>query len=953
LPTLEELDALNAEPEAPPPVAAPSAAPSLAELDALNAAPESPVDAPAAPEGPVLDKSGRVYVRDETGALAGTVDQSELGRLPVGYSAAAKSDVQGALDAQEYGDVGSQVAAGAEGLAQGATLGLYGLGADAVAGPEYAAERAKREKYNPTTATAANVVGGVGAVMLSGGTGALAKGAAYAPAALANAVGETAAKAVVKKYGTGIMAKALAGAAEAAADGAVSQAFMEVAKRAPTVVEDPDKWGEQLAAGLGDVGTTALLSGGIGSILGGFGGVLSKGSKSIDEHIAARKAAQAVEAPTPAQLAAKGDWESAAGDLTATVKGPDGMDLLDADGAVQYQRPLVSSVVDPDDTRSQTMKLLENVRAAEGGFEEAQQAAVLDGVAAGNQLLKDLNYIDTKAGLAAKTAGTKALPDAQVGFRVDPSEAHQYIDDVVSGIDSLKSDVGEAALQSGGGATALAMVKKQAAHSRKKIAEYAETGNLGAMHDELAQFTRTAGQASGTRNKLAQGFLRDHYDHALKPYLADEASWGSMGARQKAINPTWSERIKRWQADQLQGFFIKKSGEAASDPFEQQAAFNGEAFGSFINSLGDVAQDQKEQTLRHALRSAVADATNRANAIGGPEAIARAASVTAAAAKMEDIITNMKRLAVAKVAGQRQLKRTAGSELLGATVGTALPGAGFALGVMSGLKVKLLKAAASHGESVQGGLDAAVAQLARGAKSALSAGESAVRVAQEAAPKAVVSLLSARKFSMAISQATKLSDPNSDESLNLTDDADALNEISPGLGDSYANTQRARAAFLSSKMPPAVAAGVFGEAPRMDPVTTRKLERYAAAAYEPTKALARIASGHGSQQDLEAIKTLYPAMYKDFQARASEQLSKLKKAPHYLERVRLARITGLAMDYSTDPGNAAKLQQLADSAAADAIAEQQRGQENPGKDYRPNDADSVYASRTDSIIDGE
>jgi hypothetical protein len=82
------------------------------------------------------------------------------------------------LEAEEYGDVGSQIGAGLEGVAQGATLGGYGAVAGAIS-DDYDAERRLRQQYNPSTALAGEVVGAVAPALLSGGTGALGTAARF------------------------------------------------------------------------------------------------------------------------------------------------------------------------------------------------------------------------------------------------------------------------------------------------------------------------------------------------------------------------------------------------------------------------------------------------------------------------------------------------------------------------------------------------------------------------------------------------------------------------------------------------------------------------------------------------------------------------------------------------------------------------------------------------------
>lgn len=185
----------------------------------------APEPAPATPQ-PTLSQDGRVYVVSRAGEL-GTIDQSELPTIgQQGFSLASQDDVAKQLEAEEYGDLGSQVGAGLEGVAQGATLGGYGAIASAI-DDEYGEDLRKRAEYNPKTALAGELVGAVAPALLSGGTGAVGTAARFIPSAVEANLGMKLAGALGSKaaaWGAGRAGQLGARVAATALEGAVDNA---------------------------------------------------------------------------------------------------------------------------------------------------------------------------------------------------------------------------------------------------------------------------------------------------------------------------------------------------------------------------------------------------------------------------------------------------------------------------------------------------------------------------------------------------------------------------------------------------------------------------------------------------------------------------------------------------------------------------------------------------------
>ena len=187
--------------------------------------------------------------------------------LAEGYKQASDSDVRAHADALEYGDVGSQIAAGLEGVAQGATMGAYGAVGGLIS-DDYDAERRKREQYNPGTALAGNVVGAVAPALLSGGVGSAAALARLTPAAQLARLSTRMGTVLTERMGATALGRIGAlvatGAGEAALDTTTRNVMDAVARG------DVEISAERMLEGAWDTAKAAALGGAIGGGLGGL-----------------------------------------------------------------------------------------------------------------------------------------------------------------------------------------------------------------------------------------------------------------------------------------------------------------------------------------------------------------------------------------------------------------------------------------------------------------------------------------------------------------------------------------------------------------------------------------------------------------------------------------------------------------------------------------------------------
>lgn len=907
--TLEELDSLN---DTAPiePGERPEGAPDLASLDALNTDPPAQTARPQ----PVYANDGTVYVRDTFTGRVGVVSPDKLGALGQGVQLATLDEIQADLDRREYGDLGSQVAAGLEGTAQGLTLGAYGLAAGAVS-PEYRQEMAKRAEYNPVTEGIGQAVGAIAPVVLSGGTGAVAKAAAYAPTALIERAGVAAGEAALARLGgqaAGVGARVAAKAVQGAVEGGLQNAGMATTAVLPQALQDPTKAAEHVLA----AGAEGLFIGGaMGTVLGGLGEGLGAAGRKLDARVAT---AEAEATERAAKQPASAVDETNFGQVTADLE----------------VKPLVSRELS-EPVRGVVQRFQDQAHAAET-FETAQQVGTRDVRKLMDVALKDLDQIDETASIAAK-----AQEIARLNNGYGRAIATDDIDNVVGRIsDELRvlrsaDGAGEAALQDSGGLSAVSKVQSAIKHAQGKYRKALADGNAGDAFMELDNLKRTLGKAARTQNTVAQPYLRAQYE-SLRSFLEDTSVWGELGDIQKAVNASWGERISRQMDQRVQGFFVR-SGEKAFDPFESLRLSNDRAIGSLLNQLGDAESEGTEEAFRLMLRSMAKDATNRAQAWGTGELRDKAVNIVRSVTEIERIMDSTALLRRDALAATRAASGSKVLDAASAIAGTFAPGVGFAVKVAGGFKQAAAQALAEAATGTEQRITKAAANLVRGA-------QRGVQTAGRVAPL-TTGALSEKKYQAAVQEATELSDPTSDASAALEARHTELAQVSPALADAYAQTTLARSQFIASKLPVQRSTAVFAPAPALDPGSERRLRRYVAAAYAPAAAIDRVAAGIGSPEDVETVRTLYPRMYGQFVEETKTRLQQSRKAPDPATRRRIHMATGIETDPTVNPKSVGLYQQIAQGGGGPPR------QTQPRSFRMPRDPNKQYGSRVDAIID--
>jgi hypothetical protein len=227
-------------------------------------------DSSPAPSQYLIDSIGQVqpvHPNDVAGAVA-------LGWVPASDSAIKKYQAE-----QKYGTTTGEIEAGLAGVARGATLGLsdVALTKSGLVNPE---TLKGLQEVNPTASGAGELTGTVAPLILSGGTSVIAKGSAsLAPNLIAKAgkaVGAFAEKAAAKSLGEStiarqVLSKSIQFGAAGATEGALYGTGHVVSESA---LGDPALAAE---SALSEIGLTAALMGGLGA----GGGALSKTIRSL------------------------------------------------------------------------------------------------------------------------------------------------------------------------------------------------------------------------------------------------------------------------------------------------------------------------------------------------------------------------------------------------------------------------------------------------------------------------------------------------------------------------------------------------------------------------------------------------------------------------------------------------------------------------------------------------
>lgn len=871
-----------------------------------------------------------------------------------GYTPESEYDAdqrKSALQA-EHGDLAGQLQTGAQGLARGLTVGLSDVGSAALTGgalalgngaPQLTAEARQRmaelgmrapdrksdfatgfdaahdfqnnlREANPGIAVGTEAAGALLPTVASGGL-------AYAPAALAERAGAAVAKRVAGAA-PGLARAGVAGAARGGVEGGLAGLTIG-ATRLHT-----DATPEEAAESIISAGTEGLLiGGGIGGILGTAGRALTGAGQRMDD--AAGLAARA-DAPTE-------------------VIGPGQRHPADIDGITLdlEARPLSAAQLPDTRVRGKFATLMERQHAAQGGFEQSVQDGTAAVRADFDGVLREINAVDEWAGIAAKRRANQL----NVGHPVATAEVDQLMGGLDANTQAFRARNSDAALAYDGGLNAFERVNAVMADSRAQIGAALQRGDIGEAYSQLDGMKRLIGRARGTRSGSVQDLMEGQYKQ-VQQFMEDESLWGELAQRQKVANAAWSNRISAGKDARLRSFTSRAGGNEnrAANEWDQLDLANSGQVHSLLSNVGDVRIADAEEAFRRNLRSMARDATERTKAWGSPELQQKAVGIVNGVKRIED---RMDALALQRrdmLVGQQQLKGTA-MQALGSVVGVVNPAAGFAIKGTVGMGRGLLGAVSDAGIGIRARVAQSAAQLVRGAGVVATVGATKAPVIAGSSG----GMLSQEQYQHALQESQALSQAGSPQTQQLIAQGAEMEREDPALADAYVSRQIQRADYIASKLPKMTSAAIFAPKPVLDPVTDRKLQRTVNAAYAPAAAIERIARLMGTPEDVDALKKLYPAMYKSFQQQVTEHMQQLDKPLDYQTAVKVAQLTGLTTVPGMTPQSIARAQKAA--AGPDQVKKGEAEAAGKRKAAAPNmggrDRDDVYASNVDKVLDRE
>ncbi|MFT3927432.1 MAG: hypothetical protein QM778_33170 [Myxococcales bacterium] len=1064
----DELDALEAEalaqqqpelasaaPQAPAAPAPSAPADVNAELDALEAAAMADQGAPAAPDPVQLEqpeaprrvnitRGGEVSnVGEENLAEAyrqgyrldaseaptdGTVqllegdrvntydaaDPSVREKLAAGAQLATPDEVE-----REYSDFGSQAAAFGEGVAQGGSLGLYGLATDAVGGKAARAERKLREEHAAEGSIAGNIVGSVGSAVVSGGSGALAQAArTISPAAqlayrstqlgnLATRLGAAVAPRVAASAAGRIGLAAALGAGEGAIDNAARQVFDDLgagnvdgfADRALESFWEGAKWGGGFGAGAGVLGEAAER---IGRKAAGAADEAVPPGGAADEAIPSEPDV----APSRPRQEIDADLEAAQQRL-AEADATGNQQLIDeaedrVSALVQEQEGAViaESGLTPDATINSTLnvapgpeaqgilaKLDANLNKAKNARDlqhklkdQADQLSVSVEGDLDNLQRFETNVYDTYTNRTNKPKVIRGLLE-QEGVVWTHEEVGRWmtrVDKMEKVLDDM-TDVRKHAIYSKkqlkdfeAGKNALKRLREHL--TGLKDTEYASqrallNGNvmvprsariIGANLDSIAETIHAADlfkthlgsfarQVGGRPATTSEGAFQRLY-MGLRADLQNPKFVGKAFADFQTVNNAAITRAIRKSENFHRVAARAGSAEGGGQHgFADVTEYDAEKIGAMLDNLGNPRAWKDARDFLAGLTAKVELMETQAKYYPMPdEALAQ---ITQARQTLEAIKGKMqatKEVALKAKEAQRLAAQTSNVEVILNGLRT-LPGAGAAIGTVT---------------TAAGNLAGSLLAMGKGAAKSEKAIDDAVKATiknhggkppelpiakQVRGPVGGVGI-SANAVRRAIEDAEALQDPQSTLSRRMAAQLEDVRAESPELAAAIGNKAQSKAAFILSKLPPAITLDPFKGPERvMDPITELRVARYVNAAKDPKGTLKRMSDGSATLEDLETMRDLYGQMFQTYRDRLVAQVGKGKFLPTMDQRGYLHWVTGVPMSAEQQPQFIAGMAAMRPPAVSEPAPELPSPRQAARPKFRFTGGDS-FGARSDAIL---
>jgi hypothetical protein len=900
-------------------------------------------------------------------------DAADLdGLLSDGYKLASQAQVRGQREAEEYGDTGSQVAAGLEGVAQGATLGAYGA-VGSLLSPEYDRERRLRAQHNPVTSMAGEVVGAVAPALLSGGAGAGGAIARALPSAMEANLGAKLATALGEKAATwtasraaGLAGRAVGYGIEGAADQAIRTVLDDAANGDVDVTAErmlDAAWTGFATGAALELGTAAVGAGAQAAI--GGARKLARRARPPEIQEAAREAVVPARSTRPRadidtdlgaaeQRLAEAD---ALGDPVAVEQAESIANRLrmERDNAIVKENGLASDadlelalrVETPDEARSGWEALKANFTKVKTARELAQRFDdEADGLTRSvTERLDDLqrfkqNELDKYLNRSNKPKAIKAALEEE-GTAWSPEQANRILaenEQTLQAIDELRKDYAlgdEVARRKLG---PLKSAREAIEGVQKHLTNLKGTGPIspdsrilrGSLddiaavfwaEDNLKSYLGQLAKKKGESMTQAEATLQRIYMRK-RAALQDPKLYGTKLAEMQTVtNAIESKaipagRIFHNQFGRGKGLLGEHAGEHGFDELQEMDPSKVRAL---IKGLGDADSYKDEVDFVRGLTRNIDLADAKAKYYPVPDAVR--AQIGEARQTVNAIVEDVRKAKILKAqrdeAGRLAREHEGLDKIMMGmdALGAFLPGVHIAGRLADGARSVFslfTRGGNQPPKSMLGGLadDAAKTQA-----SVIRSADDTVRAIFTPERKALgkaTAVLGANAVQRAMRRAITLQDPNSPESQAFAASLQQVTQDDPALAQALATKVRERSSFLASKIPPQLDPSdpLRATPGQRDGATARKSHRYVIAALDPKAALERLSQGTGSAEDIETLRALTPRLYQVYVRRVQERMRKQKRPPTFRERQRLAYVTGMPMSASDEPATVAWYQGL-------------------------------------------
>ena len=544
----------------------------------------------------------------------------------------------------------------------------------------------------------------------------------------------------------------------------------------------------------------------------------------------------------------------------------------------------------------------------------------------------------------------------------------------VKGIDDELVEIGAPRKMTRMESEGRAMFSETLSAMRKFAGEVAATDEQAALqllrqtqkYSDLFKKFMAKGDTEGAYNAVDQGFKRSLADfvNSTKSGAAEEFAqnihaapqsflergdlFGAAAERQKFINGPITKFMRAANDPAFKNLWADSAGVPASGWGNAKRA-RSEAVGSVMNQLGRAEGEGTERGLKMGVANLVESIAARAKDLG-PEAQAMANEAATIGQRLFDNMDNVARAKMDADTVRGLLQSGQTSAGLVAMAGAIAGAPSLALPAVAGrwLLGAVMRQKDAFGETIAKG----AAKLARGAaKTSGGAGDRPPRGLPTRQVKRA--MLSKEQREKNLAHYREMSDITSPTIQRAAQAADDLNQQAPGLGDASLRHEIEVAQYVTAQLPKPPSTATFSPPPRLTPYAQLRLDRTLTAVGNPPKTLDRILRGYATDEDLDAMRTLYPTQYGQM---VDAIMGEVERNPEKVDRAShayLSKVTGIPLTPALmSLGKSQARAQAATAGQEDTGKPQGGGDGQTARAPISIDANEVYGTRADRIMGG-